>query len=314
MDRRTFIGAVTGGFLAAPVSVCAQKAPQMYRIGFLGTSTDLTNKLFWDAMRGLGWVEGQNVKIEWRIASHRDQLPALAADLVQLKVDLIVTGGTPATTAAKPATATIPIVFTVSDDPVQNGLVSSLARPGGNLTGVLNGRFDEKMLQLLKETVPGIARVAYPFFGATQIVALERAAKVLGIQLQRIALRGPDEFDPFFAEAKKGRADAALIPDLRGLYRHLERIAAETLKERLPAISHNRLFAEAGGLLSYGVPDWVGPVLAAQIDKILKGAKPADVPVQQPTKFELVINMRTAKALGLTIPKSFLARADEVIQ
>ena len=314
VDRRAFIGAVASGFLGAPLAVHAQSAQRLYRIGFLRVRAVPLPKSFWDSMRGLGWVEGQNVKIEPRIASQRDQLPALAADLVQLKVDLIMTAGTPATTAAKRATATIPIVFTVADDPVQNGLVSSLARPGGNLTGTVDGTYHEKLLQVLAEARPGIARVAYPFFGEPD-ARFSRAAQALGIQVQGIALKGPDEFDPFFAEARKGRADAAVIPDIRGMVGFMEHIGAETLKNRLPAIGFTQSFAEAGGLLYYGPTyDYEGPIIAAQIDKIFKGAKPADLPVEQPTTFDFVINLKTAKALGIAIPQSMLLRATMVIQ
>jgi putative ABC transport system substrate-binding protein len=233
---------------------------------------------------------------------------------VQLKVDLIITNGTPATSAAKQATTTIPIVFRVADDPVRNGFVSSLARPGGNLTGVVDGVYEEKRLQILKEALPGIVRVAYPSFGGEDH-GIPRAAKALGVQVLGISLKGVDEFDPFFVEATKGKADAALIPNQAGLGPHLERIGAEMLKHRLPGMGFDLEFVAGGGLLCYApTPNFQGPILAAQIKKILSGTKPADLPVEQPTKFQLVINLKTAKALGLTIPKSLLLRATELIQ
>jgi putative ABC transport system substrate-binding protein len=270
-------------------------------------------------MREVGWVEGQNLKIERRNADRRDQLPALAAELVRLKVDLIQATGTPATRAAKEATKTIPIVFILAADPVETGLVASFARPGGNLTGWAMGAYDGKLLEVLKEAVPRVSRVAYP---ATSPIAagpsrasLNTAAQALGLETKGIAVQGPKDFDSFFAAAKRLGAGAVLVPNVAWFRPHLERIGAAAAKSHLPAIGYDRQFAESGGLLSYGpTPLQNLPRLAAQIDKILKGAKPADLPVEQPTKFELVINMRTAKTLGLTIPPALLQRADQVIE
>jgi len=316
MDRRTFIRTVAGGVVAAPLAAYAQPAEKVYRIGLLRVGVGVTpmSKSFWETMARFGWVEGQNLIVERRPANRADLLPGLAADLVQLKVDLIITNGTPATSAAKQATATIPIVFRVADDPVENGLVSSLARPGGNLTGVADGIYEKKRLQILKEALPGIVRVAYPSFGGEDY-GVPRAAKALGVQVLGIALKGMDEFGPFFVEARKGKADAALIPNRAGLGPHLERIGAEMLKQRLPGIGFDLEFVAGGGLLCYApTPDYQGPILAAQVKKILSGTKPGDLPVEQPTKFDLVINLKAAKALGLTIPPSMLARASKIIR
>lgn len=313
MDRRTFIGTFAGSLLAVPLIANAEQATKMYRIGLLKHGTQPIQKPFWDAMRDFGWVENQNVKIEARYAVSEDQLPVLAAELVRLKVDLILTQGTPATRAAKQATNTIPIVFTVGNDPVQAGLVANLARPGGNLTGFAYGLYEEKLLEIMKAALPGISRVAYPVFGEPDL-AIQRAATTLGVQLNGIPVKGPEDFGSFYAEARRTRADAVVIPDVAWFGPHLEHIAAESAKSRLPAIGFRRVFAEAGGLLSYGPTIQSGPRLAAQVDKILKGAKVADVPVEQPTVFELVINLKTAKTLGLTIQQSVLQRANEVIQ
>jgi ABC-type uncharacterized transport system substrate-binding protein len=313
MDRRTFISTFAGTLLAVPLIANAQQAIKVYRIGFLKQGTEPIQKPFWDAMREFGWVENQNVQIEARYAASEDQLPVLVAELVQLKVDLILTQGTPATRAAKQATNTIPILFAVGGDPVETGLVANLARPGGNLTGFAYGLYEEKLLETLKAALPGISRVAYPFFGEPD-PAIQRAAKTLGVQVNGIAVKGPEDFGSFYAEARRTRADAVVIPDVAWFGPHLEHIAAESVKSRLPAIGFKRIFAEAGGLLSYGPTIQAAPRLAAQVDKILKGAKPADLPVEQPTTFELVINLKTAKSLGLTIPRPVLLRASEAIQ
>jgi putative ABC transport system substrate-binding protein len=314
MDRRTFIGTFAGSLLAVPHIANAQQANKIYRIGLLTVGIGPLQTPFWDAMREFGWVEGQNVKIEPRYAVSDDQLPARAAELVQIKVDLIMASGTPAAQAAKLATKTIPIVFAVASDPVKNGLVASLARPGGNLTGFVWGVYEEKLLEILKAALPGISRVAYPVVFGAPDPAIQRAAKALGVQVNGIAVNGPQDFGPFYTAARKAGADAVVIQDVAWFLPHLEHIAAESAKSRLPAIGFRRIFAEAGGLLSYGPTIQAAPRLAAQIDKILKGTKPADLPVEQPTTFELVINLKTAKTLGLTISQPVLLRATEVIQ
>jgi len=316
IDRRAFLGGLVLSALTAPLVAEAQPVGKVYRIGALREGQDPPSKPFVDAMRELGWVEGQNLKIERRNAERRDQLPALAAELVRLKVDLVLTAGTPATSAAKEATKTIPIVFSLGSDPVESGLVASFARPGGNLTGFALGVYDEKLLEILREALPEVARVVYsaPEIG-TRRQRLNAAARALGVEIQGIAVQGPEDFGRFFAAARRAGAGAVVVPNVVWFRPHLERIGAAAAKSRLPAIGYDRQFAESGGLLSYGpTPLQNVPRVAVQIDKILKGAKPADLPVEQPTKFELVINLKAAKALGLTIPQSILVRADEIIQ
>ena len=314
MDRRTFIGRVLGGLIAAPLAVHAQQPVKIRRIGFLREGRKPFAQPLLDALRELGWVEGQNFKVEPRYAENADHLPELATELVRLKVDLIVTAGTPAALAAKAATATIPIVFSIANDPVERELVASMRRPGGNLTGFALGLYGDKQLEVLKAALPRISRVAYPVFAGVTPPTLN-AAKTLGLQMLPIAVQNPAEFSSFFASARAAGADAVLIPDVARLVPHLERIATEASKSGLPAVGFRRDFADAGGLLSYA------PVLlemnarqAAQIDKILRGVKPAELPIEQSARFELVVNLRSAKALGLTIPQSLLLRADEVIQ
>jgi ABC-type uncharacterized transport system substrate-binding protein len=317
MDRRAFVGGAVS-VLAVPLAVEAQPTGRIYWIGDLREGPSRPPKPFADAMRELGWIEGQHFKLERRNADRRDQLPALAAELVRLKVDLILTGGTPAARAAKGATNTIPIVFSVADDPVESGLVASLARPGGNLTGFTLGVYDEKLLEVLKEAVPGTTRVAYAAPAqetGTRPERLTTAARVLGVGVRPIVVHGPRDFDRFFVSARDLGSDAIIVPNVAWFRPHLERIGLAAAKSRLPAIGYDRGFAQSGGLLSYGPAALQNvPRVAAQVHKILNGVKPADLPVEQPTKFELVINLKTAKALGLTIPPRVLARADEVIQ
>ncbi len=316
MDRRAFITVAGGGVLAALLAAEAQE--RVYRIGSLRQGADPSFRPLAAAMRELGWVEGRNFTLERRNADKRDQLPVLAAELVRLNVDLILTGGTLATLAAKEVTKTIPIVFNLADDPVLSGLVASFARPGGNLTGFALGIYDEKLLEILKEALPRASRVALAAPSTEpgpQAARLNVAARTLGVEVRRIEVRGPKDFDSFFTVAKRQGADAVLVPNIVWFRPHLERIGVAAAKSPLPAIGYDRQFAVSGGLLAYGpVPLQNVPRLAAQIDKILKGAKPADLPVEQPTKFELVINMKTAKALGLTIPQTLLLRADQVIE
>ena len=328
MDRRSFIGAMAGGLLAAPRAAGAQPAGKVHRIGYLSSSSSTAHlplsEAFRQALRELGWVEGQNIVIEYRFAEGRfDRLPDLAAELVRLKVDIIVATPTPTAVAAKNATATIPIVGISLIDPVGLGLIESLGRPGGNVTGVSYSVGVEtigKGLELLKEIVPKVRRVAIlsnpgnPSY-ALAIKDVKGAARSLGVQLQLLEARGPTEFDGAFAAMAKERVGALLVVGDSMFNLHRTRLADLAARSRLPAAYGLRENVEAGGLMSYGpsLPDLFRRA-ATYVDKILKGAKPADLPVEQPTKFELVINLKTAKALGLTIPPSLLGRADEIIQ
>jgi putative tryptophan/tyrosine transport system substrate-binding protein len=317
IDRRAF-ARVLGMSLLAPSSAVAQRAGKVRRIGELTEGTSPFHAGLMDALRALGWVEGQHFTIEARRATHRDQLPALATELARLKVDLILTSGTPATRAAKEATKTIPIVFSLGDDPVSTGLVASFARPGGNLTGFAQGVYDEKLLEVLKQALPDATRVTYASpvaeFGQRS-ARLAGAARVLGIDIRRVAVHVPEDFDRFFMTAKARGDHAALVPNIAWFRPHLARIGAAAAKGGLPAVGYSREFAESGGLLSYGpAPLQNIPRVAAQIDKILRGAKPGDLPVEQPTKFELVLNLRAARAIGRQMPESLVLRADDVIR
>src|ERR1700730_16153042 len=328
MERRTFLGVITGGLLAAPLAAEAQPAGKVPRIGFLSVTSPSDRPPLLDAfrqgLRELGWVEGQNIVIDYRYAEDRvDRLPGLAAELVRLKVDLIVSWGTQGVTAAKDATETIPVVMIAVRDPVGTGLIASLVRPGGNVTGVSGYAGLEivaKQLVLLKETVPKIRRVAIlsnPANAYHQLAIREVnvAARSLGVQLQLLEARGPNEFDGAFAAMAKERVGALLVLSDAVLNSHRTRLADLAARSRLPAAYGVRESVEAGGLMSYG-PSFLDLFrrAATYVDKILKGARPGDLPVEQPTKFELVINLKTAKALGLTIPPSLLQRADQVIE
>jgi ABC-type uncharacterized transport system substrate-binding protein len=327
--RRAFLGTLVGGLLAVPLAAGAQPAVKVYRIGLLGGSPPNSPggrrswEGFFQGMRELGYVEGQNILVEGRwYGDHTDRLPALAAELVRLKVDVIVAGAPPAPEAAQRATSTIPIVMANHSDPVGSGLVASLAKPGKNVTGMstLAPELVGKRLQLLKEVVPGISRVAVLSNPTVPSQALElKEAKVaagsLKVQLQLLEARAPGDFAGAFSAMTKERAGGAIILVSSMFNAERSRIAELAARSRLPAISSLKEFAEAGGLMAYGIDVHESFRRAATyVDKILKGAKPADLPVEQPTKFELVINLKTAKALGLTVPPSLLQRADEVIQ
>jgi putative ABC transport system substrate-binding protein len=315
------------GLLAAPLAADAQPPPKVPRIGILWASPISANahlrEAFRQGLRELGYVEGQNVAIEFRYAEGKlERLPDLAAELVRLKVDVIVATNTPTALAAKQATRTIPIVVSVSGDPVESGLVASLARPGGNVTGLslMVPELAGKRLQLLKEVVPGTSRVAVlsnptnPYTGLV-VRETQAAARVLGVQLQPLEVRAAEDIDRAFQAAIRGRANALIVVDDGLVFTHRARIVALAAKSRLPAIYPFREPVEAGGLMSYATNLADSNRRAATyVDKILKGAKPADLPVEQPTRFELVINMKTAKSLGLTIPQTVLIRADHVIQ
>ena len=328
MHRRTFLGTVACSLLVAPLAAEAQPAGTVYRIGYLsagsGTSNPRILEAFRQGLRELGWVEGQNIAIEYRWAESRfDRLPDLAADLIRLKVDVIVAAPTPAALAAKNATGTVSIVGISLTHPVELGLVASLARPGGNVTGVsysVGADIFGKDLELLKEVVPRVRRVAVlsnPDSPARPLTIrnVEDAARALGLQLRLLEARGPEGFEGAFATMAKERVGALLVVQDPAFIPQRARLVDLATRNRLPSIFTQREDAEAGGLMSYG------PSLSdlyrragTYVDKILKGAKPADLPVQQPEKFELIINLKTAKALGLTIPPSLLQRADQVIE
>ncbi|HEU5297049.1 MAG TPA: ABC transporter substrate-binding protein [Burkholderiaceae bacterium] len=323
-----FIAVLAFTLLAAPLAAEAQQAGKVARIGFLSFTSPSDRPPLRDAfrqrLRELGWVEGENVVIDYRYAEDRvDRLTDLAAELVRLKVDLIVSWGTQGVTAARNATKTIPIVMIAVRDPVGTGLIASLARPGGNVTGVAGYAGLEivaKQLELLKEIVPKIHRVAIlsnptNAYHKLAIREMNVPARSLGVQLQLLEARGPNEFDGAFAAMAKERVEALIVLSDAMLNSHRGRLADLAAKSRLPAAYGVIESVEAGGLMSYG-PSFLDLFRrsAAYVDKILKGAKPADLPVEQPTTFELVINLKTAKALGLTIPPSLLARADQIIE
>ena len=312
------------GVLAAPLAADAQPAGKVPRIGILnpGSPSSIHDRLR-EGLRDLGYVEGQNLVIEYRWAEGKDdRLPDLAAELVRLKVDLIVADGTPATLAAKRATSTIPIVMTSTGDPIRTGLVASLARPGGNITGIslFAPEVVGKQLELLKEVVPKLARVAVLRNPDNPVSAFllreaEVAARVLRVQVQILEVRNTNDFERAFSTMTREHADALLVLGDFLFVLHRTRLADLAAKRHLPMMFGSREIAAAGGLMAYG-PN-LGDVFyraATYIDKILKGAKAAELPVEQPMKFVLVVNLRTAKALGLTIPQSVLVRADEVIK
>ena len=325
--RRAFIGTLAGGLLAAPLAAEAQAAGKVTRIGVLETESMASNAANLDAfrqgLRELGYIEGQNFVIEYRSADGRgERFPDLAAELVRLKVDVILTRGTPAVIAAKNATRTIPVVMAASGDPVLSGVVASLARPGGNVTGLSAIVVDVsgKRLELLREVIPGVSRIVGLFNisnpnDALQWKETEIAASSLRVQLQLLDVRKPGDFGRAFDAATKQRAGALVVGADALAWANRRSIVDLAAKNRLPAIYVAREFVDAGGLIGYGVSyPHLYHRAASFVDKILKGAKPADLPIEQPTEFELVVNLKTAKALGLTIPPSLLGRADEVIQ
>ncbi len=327
MERRAFIGVIAGGLLAAPLAAEAQQAAKVPRIGFLGNSTAaLEANLvgpFREGLRELGYVEGRNILIEYRWAEGQyERFPALIAELIALKVDVIVTAGTPAALAVKKATTSIPLVMAAVGDPIGVGLVASLARPGGNVTGLsaIAPELEGKRLELVREVVPKLSSIAVLWnpdnpFHAGSLKETRAAAQVLGIKVQLLGVRVSEEFPAAFAAILRERPGALLVLADRLFLHNRARIVDFEAKHRLPGVYAYRELVEAGGLMSFG-PSYPGMHRRAAyyVDKILKGAKPADLPVEQPTKFELMINLKTAKALGLTIPPSVLLRADEVIQ
>ena len=307
--------------LAVGVIAEAQQAEKVFGIGYLGSSGSGSPRAFRQGLRDLGYVEGRNVVIEFRTRRGKSGWSELADELVGLKVDVIVAGGAGAVTAAKKASATTPIVMEQVNDPIALGLVASLAQPGGNITGIsnLSPELSGKRLELLKEVIPKVHRVAVLALSTgamqTSIKETEAAAKSLRLQLQLLEVNAPDEIESAFDAAKKQRADALVQIEAVFFEPHQQRIIDLAAKYRLPVMYNRRDDVETGGLMSYG-PDRVdmNRRVAAIVDKILKGRKPADLPVEQPTKFEFVINLKTAKQIGLTIPQSFLMRADRVIE
>jgi putative ABC transport system substrate-binding protein len=320
--------AVVLSLTLAPLAVDAQTTGKVYRIGFILTAAQNESghliKALDEGLRELGYVEGRNVVFEQRFAEGRqERLHALAAELVQLKVDVLVTGSNPVIAAVKQVTTTIPVVMAVSRDPVGAGFIASLARPGGNITGLANDPAPEiigKNLELLKEAAPRVSRVAFlwnpvPPGAGTYKNSVESAARNLGVTFQSVEIRGRNEFERAFTAMVRERADAVLVAQDPVLFSARSQVVLQAARHRLPAMYGNREYVEVGGLMSYG------PSIAHQfrraatfVDKILKGAKPSDLPIEQPTKFEFVVNLKTAKALGLTIPPSVLVRADEIIR
>jgi putative tryptophan/tyrosine transport system substrate-binding protein len=320
---------ILGALILASVQFAnAQQPGKVPRIGYL-TGTYLSAmtgrvEAFRQGLRDLGYVEGRNIVIEWRSGEgKRERLPELVAELIRLKVDVIVTGGSSVTRRAKEATSTIPIIMTQDRDPVGSGFVASLARPGGNITGLSNfaPELNGKRLELLREIIPRLSLLA--FFGTStnpgneqELIETERVAGALGVKLQSLDVLGPKDIESAFQSAVKARADAALWRVSGPVYNFRQTQVFElAVKNRLPVIYNRTDTVEAGGLISYGAGSLdLDRRAATYVDKILKGAKPADLPVEQPTKFELIINLKTAKQIGLTIPETVLYRADKVIR
>ena len=319
MKRREFIAA-TAALLVSPRRSWAQGTRRRLGVLALGPIDDIA---LLDGLRNHGWIDGRNLIIEYRYAQSQDHLPALAAELVALSPDLLIAVGPQAAVALKSATATIPIVFVAVADPVGIGLVQSLSRPGGNITGLatLVPGFTSKEIEILKEIVPTASKIAVlanpgnPMHRLIIAEELPQAAQQLGVALPIVEATTAEELDIAFASAATQHADAIIVFGDPLTFRYATQVIALAAKHRLPAIYLSRYFVTNGGLISYG-PDFADLFFRAggYVDKILKGAKPSDLPVEQPTKFQLVINMKTAKALGLTVPPSFLARADEVIE
>ena len=326
-QRRYFLTAA-GALVAASLTAEAQAPAKIARIGFIDPGLPDTSlfEAFRQGLRDLGYVEGRNILIEFRTAQGKpERFPPLAAELVALKVDVIVTVSNTTALAAKQATRTVPIVFTAVANPVAAGIVTSLARPGGNLTGLasLGSELVGKRLELVKQAVPGVSRVAVLWLPGALGERTEKdmrtgadvAARALGLRLQFVEARGPADFDRAFSDMTSARADAlTLLPSNMFLREH-KRLVELAAKNALPGVYSSREFVDAGGLMSYGANQVdLHRTAATYVDKILKGAKPGDLPVEQSSKFELVINLKTANALGLTLTPSLLQRADEVIQ
>jgi putative ABC transport system substrate-binding protein len=327
MRRRDFLTLLGGAVAAASLAAAAQEARKVPHIGFLGNSTATleANLLapFREALRDLGYVEGRNIVIEYRWAEgNYERFPSLITELIALKVDVIVTAGTPASLAVKKATNSIPLVMVAVGDPVGTGLVASLARPGGNTTGLtsVSPDLEGKRLELLREVIPGISHIAvlWNSVSPSQVIQekeVQAAAQVLRMKVLSLGVRTPEEIENSFAVIIRERPGALLVLADRLFLHHRDRIMDFAAKHGLPGVHAYRELVESGGLMSYG-PSYAGMHRRAAdyVDKILKGAKAGDLPIEQPAKVELVINLKTARALGITIPQSLLLRADEVIQ
>ena len=329
MDRRAFIGSIAGGVLVVPLGAFAQEQGKVWRIGFFyfGSRQSALDTGRYDAfvqgMHELGYIEGKNIVIETRFGDGKvERVPGLAAELVRLKVDVIVATGSETYSVLRHATTTIPIVVTVTADPVIEGLATSLARPGGNFTGLADtaGEHGPKELELLMATVPKLSRVGVLLnpnnvSHAYQVKVLASAAQRVGVQVVRAEASTVAEIEPGFASLARERADAVILFGDSFFVQQFQEIAQVTLKHRVPSIAWIHDYAQAGGLMSYGA-DVVDNFrrAATYVDKILKGARPGELPFEQPARYALAINLKTARALGLTIPQSLLLRADEVIQ
>jgi ABC-type uncharacterized transport system substrate-binding protein len=324
MDRRMFLGTLAGGLLAAPLAAKAQQAERVWRIGYLSPAQghNPIDEAFEHSMRDLGYIEGRNLQVERRYtAGHYDQFAGVAADLVRLNVDLVVVWTPPATLAVKNATSTIPVVFLGGGDVIENRLVSNLARPGGNLTGITNlaAHAYPKLLEILNELVPRLSHAAIlraPVDDNPMAVeAAQSAARSLGIRLSNIPLRGPEDLKEAFDNILREKPQALVAAPTGLLYTYRREVVEFAAKNRLPTVYGLREPVVDGGLISLSTDlSAIAARGAFYVDRIFKGAKPGDLPVEQPTRFELVINLKTAKALGLTIPPSLLQRADQVIE
>ncbi len=329
ITRRMFLAAIGGSLLAAPLAAEAQPAAKVWRIGFLtsgfreGAGADIRLAPFSRGLRDLGYVEGRNVIVEVRYAEGRvERFPALAAELVNLKVDVLVATSTPGALAGKQTTSTIPIVMAAVGEPVEVKLVDSLAHPGGNITGlsISAPQLAAKRLDLLKQTLPKLSRVTVLWNSSNQgmqarFQETQSGAQLLGVSIHSVPIQSPDDFGLVFGAMMKDRPESLLVLADTVTVANRQRAIEFAARNRVPAIYEVRAFVDDGGLMSYGI-DMADHYRRAAIyvDKILKGAKPADLPIEQPTKFELIVNLKTAKALGLTIPQSLLLRADQVIE
>jgi putative tryptophan/tyrosine transport system substrate-binding protein len=323
MKRREFITLIGGGVAAWPLAARAQQSGKIWRIGLIAHEQLKHYDVLFEQLRQLGYVEGHNIIVERRYAHGRaERFEEFAAEMVRLKADLIIVNTTPAAIAVKKATTTIPIVIPTAIDPVGAGLISSLAHPGGNITGstILSAELSAKRLELLKEVIPGLSRMEVLWNGANPANSLawrqtQDAAVALGVALQPHAVQGPNDLELAFALMAQERSDALFVLEDALIIQYLKRIVEFAIEKRLPTVFGHRDRVEAGGLMSYG-PRFSEMMrrAASQVDKILRGARPADLPLEQPTAFEFVINLKTANALGLTVSPLLLSRADEVIE